>query len=154
VKSTDHETPHFDKDTDINKPKISINIILRKTHAIKNTKLRPYREQGEKLTPDFSSVARTYAVFVHIILRDHVKSSYSQLILLSAGSQIETATWRSDKERSNIQKMGVLLCWYFGSFTSEGKNFITNLLNSYLLNLSVANHIDWNYLVEGSENEG
>jgi len=40
----------------------------------------------------------------------------------------------------------VLVFW---AFIGEGKNFITNQLNRYLLNLSVANHTDWNYLVEG-----
>ena len=45
----------------------------------------------------------------------------------------------------------VLVFW---AFTTERKHFITNLLNLYLLDLSVANHIDWNYLVEGGENVG
>jgi hypothetical protein len=42
----------------------------------------------------------------------------------------------------------------FWAFTSEGKHFIRNLLNRYLLNVSVANHIDWNYLVEGVRTRG
>jgi len=45
----------------------------------------------------------------------------------------------------------VLVFW---AFTSEGKHFITNLLNRYLLNLSIANHIDWNYLTEGVRMRG
>jgi hypothetical protein len=67
---------------------------------------------------------------------------------------METAACCFDKEHSNRQKnlgYAVLVFW---TFTSEGKNFITDLLNRYLLNLSVANHIDWNYLVEGVRMRG
>lgn len=48
-----------------------------------------------------------------------------------------------------MTKNGSSAVLVFWAFTGEGKHFIINLLNRYLLNLSVANHIDWNYLVEG-----
>ena len=89
-------------------------------------------------------------MFMRIFLWDDVRSSYSQLVLLSEGRQMETATCCFDKEHSKWQKkMGILLRRYFGHLQARGKIIITNLLNRYLLNLSVANHIDWNYLVEG-----
>jgi hypothetical protein len=77
----------------------------------------------------YSSVARIHEIFVHVILRDHVRSWYSQPVSLSAGSQMETATCCCDKESSNIQRNGSSAVLVFGPFTSEGeKKLITKNL--------------------------